>query len=169
MLRDMRLRLAFLALPLVLAGCAAAPITIPLQDFQFNNPQPINDTTQVVFVGQQLETRPPVPLASASLDGNITYQAGDFALSFYASASQPPCPVSPVQPGVYICSSNLGLPSIGRVDFAGGATQPFRLSGGQLTSGINNGRLWLGVRLERGTAPAGTVRLHNMVARAAVF
>jgi hypothetical protein len=70
---------------------------------------------------------------------------------------------------VYICSSNLGLPSIGRVDFLAGATQSFRLSGGQLTSGINNGRLWLGVRLERGTAPAGTVRLHNMVARAAVF
>jgi hypothetical protein len=162
----MRLRLAFLALPLALAGCAAAPITIPLQDFEFNNPQAHSDTTQVVFVGQEFN-RPPVALASASLEGNITSPGGNFALSFYAS-DRAPCPPSP-QPGVYICSSNLGLPSIGRVDFAGGATQPFRLSGGQLTSGINNGRLWLGVRLERGTAPAGIVRLHNMVARAAVF
>jgi hypothetical protein len=165
----MRLRLAFLVLPLALAGCAAAPITIPLQDFQFTNPQAISNTSQVVFVGQQLETRPPVPLASVSLDGNVTYQAGDFALSFYASANRPSCPPLSGQPGVYVCDSNLGLPSIGRVDFLAGATQPLRLSGSQLTSGINNGRLWLGVRLERGTAPAGTVRLHNMVARAAVF
>jgi hypothetical protein len=94
MLRDMRLRLAFLALPLALLGCSAAPITIPLQDFEFSNPQAISDRTQVVFVGQEF-TRPPVSLASASLEGNITYQAGDFALSFYASASAPPCPVSP--------------------------------------------------------------------------
>jgi hypothetical protein len=154
------------AVPLVfLLGCTAAPITIPLQDFQFNNPTPHSDTSRVVFVAQEF-TRPPVPLASASLDGNITYQQGDFALSFYASATAPSCP-SP-QPGVYICSS-AGVPSIGRVDFLAGPTQSFRLSGSQLTSGINNGSLWLGVRLERGTAPVGTIRLHNMVARAAIL
>jgi hypothetical protein len=161
------MRAAVIALLLgILLGCTSAPLTVPLGDFDVGVPPVWSDTRSVVFVKREFRP-PPVNIKYASLEGSLTYQSGDISLHFYAADSEP-CP--PAHPGVYICDrDDPDIQPVGSASFQTGATQPLRLSGSRITSGINRGNLWIGVRLDRGVATAGTLQFRNMVARVAVL
>jgi hypothetical protein len=147
----------------LLVGCTPAPLTVGLQDFEV--PIAAIQSGQAVFTKQNFN-RPPVSFTAVTLEGNLTYQQGNISLVFYTSDGEPCAPTS----GVYICNpANPGIQEAGSARFQSGATQPLRLSGSKLTSGINSGNLWIGVKLESGVATAGTLQFRNMVARVAVL
>lgn len=154
---------AFFALLGLLVGCTNAPLTVALQDFEVSIATV--QSGQAVFT-QQNFNRPPIAFTAVALEGNLTYQQGNVSLSFYTSDGEPCAPTG----GVYVCNpSSLNIQAAGNVSFQTGPTQPLRLSGSKLTSGINNGNLWIGVKLESGLATAGTLQFRNMVAKVAVL
>lgn len=158
----MRYAPLFVALTLF-AGCSNAPITVPLQDFDV--PIATIQSGQALFTKQNFN-RPPIPLSAVALEGSLTYQQGNVSLRFYAAEEEPCTPTS----GVYLCNTaNPKIEQAGNADFQSGATQPLRLSGDKLTRGINNGSLWIGVKLESGIATAGTLEFRNMVAKVALI
>lgn len=147
----------------LLMGCTNAPLTVALQDFDV--PIATVQSGQAVFSKQNFN-RPPVALTAVALEGSLTYQQGNISLSFYTSEGEPCAPTG----GVYACNPNdPNIQAAGSASFQTGSTQPLRLSGSKLTSGINNGNLWIGVKLESGLATAGTLQFRNMVAKVAVL
>ena len=154
---------AFFALLGLLVGCTNAPLTVALQDFEVSIAT--IQSGQAVFT-QQNFNRPPIAFTAVALEGNLTYQQGNVSLSFYTSDGEPCAPTG----GVYVCNpSSPNIQAAGNVSFQTGPTQPLRLSGSKLTSGINSGNLWIGVKLESGLATAGTLQFRNMVAKVAVL
>jgi hypothetical protein len=119
---------------------------------------------RIVFVKQDF-AKPPFALRKADLEGNLTYRS-EFAFSFYATDSEP---CSNQSNGVYLCEENPSFASIGSVNFQSGSTQPLRFSGSRLTSGINSGNLWIGVRLDKGLVTTGTLEFRNLVARVSLL
>lgn len=147
----------------MLVGCTNAPLTVALQDFDVSIAA--IQSGQAVFAKQNFN-RPPVPFTAVALEGNLTYQQGNIILNFYTSDGEPCAPTG----GVYVCNpADSNIQAAGSVSFQSAATQPLRLSGSKLTSGINSGNLWIGVRLESGLATAGTLQFRNMVAKVAVL
>lgn len=156
-----------LVLPLLglLAACTALPFSTSVKDYDSDVTLFGNNT--VALQKAQLGQRPGVALKSIEIIGNVTYQQQDVTLEFYA-ADESPC--STVLSGVYTCSvSSPTLESIGEVNFSSGVTQPFIWKGSKLTSGVNKGELYLGVRLKSGVLTGGTLQFRNMVAKVAVF
>jgi len=149
----------------LLAACTALPFSTSIKDY--NTDVALIGNTTVTLQQAQLGERPGVALKSIEIVGNVTYQQQDVTLEFYA-ADQPPCANN--LNGVYTCPvSSPNLESIGQVNFSSGATQPFTWQGSKLTSGVNKGELYLGVRLKSGTLTGGTLQFRNMVAKVAVF
>lgn len=147
----------------LLMGCTSAPLTVALQDFEV--PIATVQSGQVLF-RQQVFNKPPIALTAVALEGNLTYQQGSISLGFYTSDGEPCAPTG----GVYVCNpTDSNIQAAGSVSFQSAATQPLRLSGSKLTSGINSGNLWIGVRLESGLATTGTLQFRNMVAKVAVL
>ncbi len=147
----------------LLVGCTNAPLTVALQDFEV--PIATVQSGQAVFTKQNFN-RPPVAFTAVALEGNLTYQQGNISLRFYTSEGEPCAPTG----GVYVCNPNdPNIQAAGGASFQTGSTQPLRLSGSKLTSGINSGNLWIGVKLESGIATAGTLQFRNMVAKVAVL
>ncbi|MCX7783966.1 MAG: hypothetical protein N2318_10045 [Meiothermus sp.] len=147
----------------LLAGCTNTPLTVALQDFDV--PIATIQSGQAVFTKQNFN-RPPVSFTAVALEGNLTYQQGSISLGFYTSDVEPCAPTG----GVYICNpANPSIQAAGSANFQSGATQPLRLAGSKLTSGINSGNLWIGVKLESGIATAGTLQFRNMVAKVALL
>ncbi|PZA07979.1 MULTISPECIES: hypothetical protein [unclassified Meiothermus] len=149
----------------LLAACTALPFSTSIKDY--DTKVALVGTSTVVLQRAQLDQRPGVALKSIEIVGNVTYQQQDVTLEFYA-ADQPPCGTA--FSGVYTCPANSpNLESIGQVNFSSGATQPFTWQGSELTSGVNKGELYLGVRLKSGQLAGGTLQFRNMVAKVAVF
>jgi hypothetical protein len=154
---------AVVALLGLLVGCTRAPLTVALQDFEV--PIATVQSGQAVFT-QQNFNRPPIALTNVALEGNLTYQQGDVSLVFYTSDGEPCAPTG----GVYICNPNdPNIQEAGSAHFQTAPTQPLRLSGSKLTSGVNSGNLWIGVKLESGIATAGTLQFRNLVARVSLL
>ncbi len=154
---------AVVALLGLLVGCTRAPLTVALQDFEV--PIATVQSGQAVFT-QQNFNRPPIALTNVALEGNLNYQQGNVSLSFFTSDGEPCAPTG----GVYVCNpSSPNIQAAGSASFQTGPTQPLRLSGSKLTSGVNSGNLWIGVKLESGIATAGTLQFRNMVAKVAVL
>lgn len=153
----------FVVLLGLLMGCTNAPLTVALQDFDV--PIAAVQSGQAVFTEQNFN-RPPVALRAVTLEGSLNYQQGNVRLEFYTSEDEPCAPTG----GVYVCNpNNPNIQAAGSASFQTGSTQPIRLSGSKLTGGINNGSLWIGVRLESGVVTAGTLQFRNMVAKVAVL
>lgn len=153
----------FVVLLGLLMGCSNAPLTVALQDFDV--PIAAVQSGQAVFTKQNFN-RPPVAFTAVALEGSLNYQQGNVRLEFYTSEDAPCAPTGEV----YVCDpSDPKIEAAGSVSFQTGPTQPLRLSGSKLTGGINNGSLWIGVRLESGLATAGTLQFRNMVAKVAVL
>jgi hypothetical protein len=149
----------------LLAACTALPFSTSVKDYDTD--VALIGNTIVTLQRAQLGERPGVALKSVEITGNVNYQQQNVTLEFYA-ADQPPC-ASKVN-GIYTCSVNSSsLESIGEVNFSSGATQPFTWGGDKLTSGVNKGELYLGVRLKSGTLTGGTLQFRNMIAKVAVF
>ncbi len=146
----------------LLFGCSNAPLSVPLRDFDVDVVAFQNN--RIVFVKQDF-AKPPFALRKADLEGNLTYQTG-FAFSFYATDS---VPCSNRSNNYYVCEENSSFELIGRANFQSGSTQPLRFSGSKLTSGINSGNLWIGVKLDSGIATAGTLEFRNLVARVSLL
>jgi hypothetical protein len=149
----------------LLAACTALPFSTSIQDYDTDVALVGNNT--VALQQAQLGEQHGVTLKSIEITGSVTYQQQDVTLEFYA-ADQPPC--GTVISGVYTCpASSPNLEFIGQVDFSSGATQSFNWKGDKLTSGVNKGELYLGVRLKNGQLTGGTLQFRNMVAKVAVF
>ncbi len=147
----------------LLVGCTRAPLTVTLQDFEVSIATV--QSGQVVFT-QQNFNRPPIAFTTVALEGNLNYQQGNVSLTFYTSDGEPCAPTG----GVHVCNpSSPNIQAAGSASFQTGPTQPLRLSGSKLTLGVNNGNLWIGVKLESGIATAGTLQFRNMVAKVAVL
>jgi len=143
------------------------PLRVPLADFEVNIALVPSD--RVLFVKQRFD-KPPLSLSQVALEGYLTYRQENIALGFYATDATPCSPTRVGSEDLYLCNPNQpGIAALGRVGFAGGATQRFEFSHSKLTSGINSGELWLGVRLEEGLATAGALQFRSLVARVAVF
>ncbi|RDI96428.1 hypothetical protein DV704_00960 [Meiothermus sp. QL-1] len=149
---------------LLLAGCSNAPITVPIQDFDtdFAGVQ----SSQAVFAKGEFR-KPPVNLSSLVLEGTLYYPQTSASFTFFVSDTEP---CGNRANGFYICNPNAShIEQAGTASFQSGSPQPLRLSANRLTSGINSGNLWIGVRLDSGIATAGTLQFRNMVARVAVL
>lgn len=142
----------------LLFGCSNAPLSVPLRDFDVDVVAFQNN--RIVFVKQDF-AKPPFALRKADLEGNLTYQTG-VAFSFYAADSEP---CSNRSNNYYVCEENPSFELIGSANFQSGSTQLLRFSGSKLTSGINSGNLWIGVRLDKGLVTTGTLEFRNLVAR----
>lgn len=156
----MRAAVAILLVGL-LVSCTSAPFTVGLRGFDVD--VATLQMNRAVFVKQSFD-RPPFEVRHVVVTGNLTYQQGSISLVFYTSDREPCAPTS----GVYICDVT-DHEQVGSASFQSGATQPLRLSGSKLSSGINRGNLWIGVRLNSGLATAGTLQFRNMVARVTVL
>ncbi|MCX7601610.1 MAG: hypothetical protein N2Z75_06695 [Meiothermus sp.] len=156
------MRWSFAVFLMILSGCASAPLAIGVRDFDadFTGVQ----TGQAVFVKAQFD-KPPVPVAQLTLEGSLNFQQTSASFTFFASDSEP---CNNRVSGFYICNPNAPhIEQSGTVNFSSGTTQPLRLSGNRLKSGINSGNLWLGVRLDSGGVASGTLQFRNLVARVA--
>ncbi|MCX7801704.1 MAG: hypothetical protein N2313_01635 [Meiothermus ruber] len=153
--------LLLLVLSGLLFGCSNAPLSVALRDFDVD--VAAVQSNKIVFVKQSFD-RPPVSLSRVELEGNLTYKTG-FAFSFFASDTEP---CNTQSNGVYVCDPSSSFEQIGTANFQSGPTQPLKLSGNQLTSGINSGNLWIGVRLDSGLFTSGTMQFRNMIARVAL-
>ncbi len=144
-----------------LVGCSNAPLSVSIRDFDVDFAAV--QTNKITFVKQGFE-RPPVNLSRVELEGNLSYKTG-VSFSFYATDTEP---CSTQSNGVYLCDPGSSFEQIGTASFQSSPTQALRLSGNRLTSGINSGNLWIGVKLENGLATAGTLQFRNMVAKVAL-
>ncbi|WP_297853335.1 hypothetical protein [Meiothermus sp.] len=159
------MRTAVLAMLLgVLMGCTNAPISVAIQDFDVDIAAV--QSGQAVFVKQGF-SKPPVGLSRVALEGQLNYPQTSASFTFFATDTEP---CSNQTNGLYLCDPNAShIEQAGTVNFQSGPSQPLQLSGEKLTRGINNGELWLGVRLESGFATAGTLQFRNLVAKVALL
>ncbi|ADD27520.1 hypothetical protein [Meiothermus ruber] len=153
--------LLLLVLSGLLFGCSNAPLSVALRDFDVD--VAAVQSNKIVFVKQSFD-RPPVSLSRVELEGSLTYQTG-FTFSFFASDTEP---CNTRSGAYYLCDPSSKFEQIGTADFQSGSTQPLKLIGNQLTSGINSGNLWIGVRLDSGLFTSGTMQFRNMIARVAL-
>jgi len=145
----------------LLVGCANTPLRVPLNDFDVDFAA--IQIGKITFVKQGFN-RPPVGLSRVELEGSLTYKTG-VSFIFYATDSEP---CNTQSNGVYLCDPGPSFEQIGSADFQPGPTQPLLLSGTKLTSGINSGQLWIGVKLNSGLVTTGTLKFRNMVAKVAL-
>lgn len=110
---------------------------------------------------------PPAALKSVTLEGEALYQQSAVVLEFFASDG-PPCATQ--SGGVYRCAADpASMDTLGEANFASSSSQPISWSGARLTSGVNKGNLYIGVRLKSGIITSGTLKFRNLVAKVVLF
>lgn len=156
---------ALLTLLGLLVGCTNAPLRVSLGDFDVD--VALFQNNKVLFVKQSFD-RPPLSLTQVALEGYLNYRQQNVALAFYAADSEPCTPTLVGSGQIYLCDP-AGSDLLGSVSFASGARQRFEFSSPKLTSGINSGNLWLGVKQQSSLLTVGTLEFRTLVARVAVL
>ena len=155
----------------MLLACNSMPIGVSLPDTNFAIAAIPTGNLAVFFAAPLVFDKPAVSMQSAAVEGVATYQKTNLSVEVYASASAP-TNCTPVPTTALVLCDSAGYSKIGKVNFASAATQNFRLEGGVIATAVNQGKVWLGMRMALGSIldlGHGDVRLSQMKAKLAVF
>lgn len=147
------------------------PVSLSLPDTSFAIAAIPTGNLVVFFANPLLFDKPAVSVHSTVVEGEASYQQTRLTLEVYASASPPSNCVAIPTTALVVCDS-ASYSKIGTVGFASGAIQRFRLEGGVIATAVNQGKIWLGLKIALGSVldlGHGDILLKQMSAKLAVF
>jgi hypothetical protein len=158
-----------LALGALLAACSL-PLTIPLPDQTVEVPALGDTAGKVVYPAKpQTFTSPGSVLKDVRVEGTLeASQPLLLTLDLYARtqdpAQDPNCqPLGDLTtPYAYACAVGAEDGPIGEASFQGTSTTSLSLNGPKLTEGLQQGRLWLGVKVQGLPAARITFTFKNL-------
>lgn len=167
-----------LALVLMLAACSNLPVKVGLQDVSVHLGTVASSQGDVLYpAAPSAFDKSSLHVSSASIDGDVSANGLSSAttFTFYGRATDPSqdnncqqvtngsgtfyaCPASQES----AVSDAITLP-------ADGSAKPIHLSGNVLAKAANQGRLWLGAKVQGSASVDVTLHFTNLVASVAVF
>ncbi|WP_038043437.1 hypothetical protein [Thermus tengchongensis] len=154
-----RLLLSALGLSLLLAACSMS-VTVPLPDQKVTLATMIDTVGRVVYPAKPMAF-PSVPAKGVEVSGVLeASQPLALTLSLYARlsdpATDPQCLALSDFTTTYACPVGPNDEKVGSATFTLSQSAPLTLKGQNLTRGVQEGRLWLGVEASN-SLPAGPV------------
>ena len=149
---------------LLLASCTTPPVTIGLTDVEIDLQVAADSAGKIIFPKEPLKLKNPIPgtqVASVSVQGRAKLDSpATLSFDVYAASQDPGelgCTrVDLVLSAYYVCDpGTAGVEKVSQstIEFNNDdGPVSFRLSGGVLADGINNGTLYLGAQISGGTA-----------------
>ncbi len=156
-------------LTLGLLSACSFTVTVPLPD-QTLTLTASYTAGKILYPKTPLSASAPIQTARVILTGEAELSPPTpISLDVYARASAPSgcVDLSPWGVNAYACDVSPADANVGRIDFTGTQTTSFTLgqTGGEiLAQGINQGQLWLGVKVAGTGSVNATLRLKNMKA-----
>jgi hypothetical protein len=172
------LMVATLALSASLSACSSAPVTVPVDPFEFTLPAALPTLGQVVYPAVSASfQKSPVGFSSVSFTGNAAASNVLLAVkaNIYARTSEPSdCQKVTVNTtSVYICAAGTQTKvSSQAITLASdGSKSAFKLEDnkGVLKEAMTSGKLWVGLEFTEGLGANSNVKFSEMLASLAVF
>ena len=173
-LKTMLLSTAILALN----ACSSAPVTVPVDPFEFTLPAAAPTLGQVIYPAVSATfQKSPVGFSAVTFTGNAAASGVIFAVkaNIYARTSEPTdcTKVTVSTTSVYVCSASTQTKvSSQAITLApDGSKTSFKLEDnkGVLKEAMTSGKLWVGLEITEGLAANSNVKFSDMVASLAVF
>jgi hypothetical protein len=173
-LKTMLLSVATLALN----ACSSAPVTVPVDPFEFTLPAALPTLNKVVFPASSATfQKSPVGFSAVSFTGKAAATNILFAVkaNIYARTTDPSdCQsVTVGTTSLYICdaATQTKVSSQAITLATDGSKTAFKLEDnkGVLKEAMTSGKLWVGLELTEGAALNANVKFSDMVASLAVF
>lgn len=169
---------ATLALGASLNACSSAPVTVPVDPFEFTLPAALPTLGQVVYPAVSATfQKSPVGFSSVSFTGNAAASNVLLAVkaNIYARTTEPTdcTKVTVSTTSVYVCSASAQTKvSSQAITLAtDGSKTAFKLEDNKsvLKEAMTGGKLWVGLEFTEGLAANSNVKFSDMVASLAVF
>ncbi len=168
-----------LTLAAALAACSKAPLNVPLSDFSIQVDALVDTAGKVVYPKNPAKFRDSVvDVKSITLTGNLTYSAtagsNQLTLTFYASVDDPGNHSGNCQDytSFYLCDP-AGEKAISQPKtFTKGEKSPIELGSPNpdvLSTGINQGKIWIGALVQDSLALDSRLEFTDMVAHVVLF
>jgi hypothetical protein len=169
---------ATLALSASLSACSSAPVTVPVDPFEFTLPAALPTLGQVVYPAVSATfQKSPVGFSSVTFTGSAAASNVIAAVkaNIYARTTEPSeCnKVTVNTTSVYVCdaTAQTKVSSQAITLATDGSKTAFKLEDnkGVLKEAMTSGKLWVGLEFTEGLAVNSKVKFSEMVASLAVF
>jgi hypothetical protein len=166
------------AATLALNACSSAPVTVPVDPFEFTLPAALPTLGQVVYPAVSATfQKSPVGFSAVTFTGNAAASNVLLAVkaNIYARTTEPSdcTKVTVSTTSVYVCSASAQTKvSSQAITLAtDGSKTAFKLEDnkGVLKEAMTGGKLWVGLEFTEGLAANSNVKFSDMVASLAVF